>query len=276
MALSRCREVRGQSSKFRVQGSTLGGNSATFELGTWNLELFCRNAAARRHRRQPARSPLDAGHAEPRRRLGCLRQGQRQRVSLPRAVRRSQRHDRSEHARPHRPRAGSPGTAGAHSPTSHTFSGPSPSFAAPKSATAVGSAAGASTISTAPGKSSSGWRQSAFPPTIHSIRRGANWLLSCQQACGGWGESADSYEHPELRGQGPCTASQTAWALLGLMAAGASAQPLRRSAPRHPLPPRHAKPRRHVGRARVHGHRLPARLLPPLPLLPHLLPAAGA
>ncbi len=50
------------------------------------------------------------------------------------------------------------------------------------------------------------------------VRRGANWLLSCQQACGGWGESADSYEHPELKGQGPCTPSQTAWALLGLMA----------------------------------------------------------
>jgi squalene-hopene/tetraprenyl-beta-curcumene cyclase len=51
-----------------------------------------------------------------------------------------------------------------------------------------------------------------------AVKRGANWLLSCQQACGGWGESADSYEHPELRGQGPCTASQTAWALLGLLA----------------------------------------------------------
>ncbi|MCI0359466.1 MAG: squalene--hopene cyclase, partial [Planctomycetaceae bacterium] len=51
-----------------------------------------------------------------------------------------------------------------------------------------------------------------------AVKRGANWLLSCQQACGGWGESADSYEHPELRGQGPCTPSQSAWALLGLMA----------------------------------------------------------
>jgi len=57
------------------------------------------------------------------------------------------------------------------------------------------------------------------------VRRGANWLLSCQQACGGWGESADSYEHPELRGQGPCTPSQTAWALLGLVSAGHAASP---------------------------------------------------
>jgi squalene-hopene/tetraprenyl-beta-curcumene cyclase len=49
---------------------------------------------------------------------------------------------------------------------------------------------------------------------------GANWLLSCQQASGAWGESADSYAQPELRGKGPATASQTAWALLGLIAAG--------------------------------------------------------
>lgn len=53
-----------------------------------------------------------------------------------------------------------------------------------------------------------------------TIKRGATWLLSHQHACGGWGESADSYEQPELRGHGPVTASQTAWAVLGLMAAG--------------------------------------------------------
>jgi squalene-hopene/tetraprenyl-beta-curcumene cyclase len=53
-----------------------------------------------------------------------------------------------------------------------------------------------------------------------AVKRGANWLLNHQHACGGWGESADSYEQPESRGEGPVTASQTAWALLGLMAAG--------------------------------------------------------
>jgi squalene-hopene/tetraprenyl-beta-curcumene cyclase len=53
-----------------------------------------------------------------------------------------------------------------------------------------------------------------------AVNRGANWLLNHQHACGGWGESSDSYEQPEARGQGPVTASQTAWALLGLMAAG--------------------------------------------------------
>ncbi|HEV7223579.1 MAG TPA: terpene cyclase/mutase family protein [Pirellulales bacterium] len=49
---------------------------------------------------------------------------------------------------------------------------------------------------------------------------GANWLLSHQQPSGAWGESADSYEQPHLRGQGPATVSQTAWAVLGLVAAG--------------------------------------------------------
>ena len=56
--------------------------------------------------------------------------------------------------------------------------------------------------------------------TDPTIERGANWLLQHQQSNGGWGESANSYSDPELRGQGPTTASQTAWALLGLMAAG--------------------------------------------------------
>ena len=52
------------------------------------------------------------------------------------------------------------------------------------------------------------------------IVAGANWLVSHQQPSGAWGESADSYAEPHLRGQGPATASQTAWAVLGLVAAG--------------------------------------------------------
>jgi squalene-hopene/tetraprenyl-beta-curcumene cyclase len=52
------------------------------------------------------------------------------------------------------------------------------------------------------------------------MARGAHWLLAHQQPSGGWGESPESYARPHLRGQGPVTASQTAWALLGLMAAG--------------------------------------------------------
>ncbi|MDA0840247.1 MAG: squalene--hopene cyclase [Planctomycetota bacterium] len=52
------------------------------------------------------------------------------------------------------------------------------------------------------------------------LQRGAGWLFSIQNEDGGWGESCDSYEHPELKGIGPSTPSQTAWALMGLIAAG--------------------------------------------------------
>lgn len=52
------------------------------------------------------------------------------------------------------------------------------------------------------------------------IERGVAWLVSCQNADGGWGETCRSYNDPSLKGQGPSTASQTAWALLGLLDAG--------------------------------------------------------
>ena len=52
------------------------------------------------------------------------------------------------------------------------------------------------------------------------IEQGAAWLASCQNSDGGWGETCRSYNDPRLKGQGLSTASQTAWALLGLLAAG--------------------------------------------------------
>src|SRR5262249_12803278 len=52
------------------------------------------------------------------------------------------------------------------------------------------------------------------------VRRAVAWLEQVQQASGGWGESCASYDDPTLAGQGPTTASQTAWALLGLIASG--------------------------------------------------------
>jgi squalene-hopene/tetraprenyl-beta-curcumene cyclase len=52
------------------------------------------------------------------------------------------------------------------------------------------------------------------------VTRAAAWLRSVQNPDGGWGETCESYKRPELRGKGPSTPSQTAWALLGLMAAG--------------------------------------------------------
>ncbi|MEM9002061.1 MAG: squalene--hopene cyclase [Cyanobacteria bacterium P01_F01_bin.86] len=50
-----------------------------------------------------------------------------------------------------------------------------------------------------------------------AIERGIAWLVSCQNANGGWGETCRSYNDPRLKGQGPSTPSQTAWALLGLL-----------------------------------------------------------
>ena len=58
-----------------------------------------------------------------------------------------------------------------------------------------------------------------------AVVAGVNWLLAHQQPSGGWGESPDSYDDPRLRGQGPATASQTAWAVLGLLAAGMAEHP---------------------------------------------------
>ncbi|OJU99151.1 MAG: squalene--hopene cyclase [Verrucomicrobia bacterium 61-8] len=52
------------------------------------------------------------------------------------------------------------------------------------------------------------------------IRRGRDWLESCQNEDGGWGETCESYNFPALKGRGPSTASQTAWALMGLCACG--------------------------------------------------------
>ncbi|HYT87923.1 MAG TPA: prenyltransferase/squalene oxidase repeat-containing protein, partial [Gemmataceae bacterium] len=55
------------------------------------------------------------------------------------------------------------------------------------------------------------------------VRRAVAWLKQTQQASGGWGETCGSYDDPALAGIGPATASQTAWALLGLIAAGEAA-----------------------------------------------------
>ena len=51
------------------------------------------------------------------------------------------------------------------------------------------------------------------------ILRGGEWLRSIQNADGGWGESCASYDNGVFTG-GPSTPSQTAWAILGLIAGG--------------------------------------------------------
>jgi squalene-hopene/tetraprenyl-beta-curcumene cyclase len=49
------------------------------------------------------------------------------------------------------------------------------------------------------------------------IRRAGAWLKSVQKSDGSFGESANSYIDPKLKGTGPATASQTAWATMTLM-----------------------------------------------------------
>jgi squalene-hopene/tetraprenyl-beta-curcumene cyclase len=57
-------------------------------------------------------------------------------------------------------------------------------------------------------------------PGHPAIRRAVNWLVAHQNPDGGWGEDLRSYRDPAWIGRGESTASQTAWALLALHAAG--------------------------------------------------------
>jgi len=52
------------------------------------------------------------------------------------------------------------------------------------------------------------------------ILRGRDWLESCQNSDGGWGETCATYENPGAKGIGESTASQTAWAVMGICACG--------------------------------------------------------
>ncbi|MGO8767071.1 MAG: squalene--hopene cyclase [Limisphaerales bacterium] len=52
------------------------------------------------------------------------------------------------------------------------------------------------------------------------LQRARLWLESVQLDDGGWGERCNSYDDPIYKGQGPSTASQTAWAVMGLCAFG--------------------------------------------------------
>ena len=57
-------------------------------------------------------------------------------------------------------------------------------------------------------------------PEDETIRRAVRWLEDHQNDDGGWGEDLRSYRDPRWIGRGVSTASQTAWALLALLAAG--------------------------------------------------------
>ena len=107
------------------------------------------------------------------------------------------------------------------------------------------------------------------------MKRGADWLIQIQNPDGGWGEDCNSYKL-DYKGYepAPSTASQTAWALLGLMAAGQVD---------HPAVARgldwlfaQTSSRRAVGTGALHRRRFSARLLSQLSRLSEILPALGA
>jgi squalene-hopene/tetraprenyl-beta-curcumene cyclase len=62
-------------------------------------------------------------------------------------------------------------------------------------------------------------------PRQEYIQRAVRWLGRVQNEDGGWGETCESYDRPELAGQGASMPSQTAWALLALLAAGQTSGP---------------------------------------------------
>jgi squalene-hopene/tetraprenyl-beta-curcumene cyclase len=66
-----------------------------------------------------------------------------------------------------------------------------------------------------------GLNGAGLAPDHATMKKGADWLAAIQNPDGGWGENCDSYKLDYKSYEpAPSTASQTAWALLGLMAAG--------------------------------------------------------
>jgi squalene-hopene/tetraprenyl-beta-curcumene cyclase len=64
----------------------------------------------------------------------------------------------------------------------------------------------------------------------NAARRAARWLREVQNPDGGFGESVASYDDPSLKARGESTASQTAWGLIGLLAAAGPQDPAARRA----------------------------------------------
>ena len=90
---------------------------------------------------------------------------------------------------------------------------------ATSSRTEAGTAAGAWRTFTAPVSRCAAWPRRARDDREAHILRGGEWLRSIQNADGGWGESCASYDNGVFTA-GPSTPSQTAWAIMGLIAGG--------------------------------------------------------
>ncbi len=66
------------------------------------------------------------------------------------------------------------------------------------------------------------------PQDAPALKRACDWLVARQNDDGGWGEDIMSYHKQELRGRGSSAPSQTAWALMALLAGGLRGEPVRR------------------------------------------------
>jgi squalene-hopene/tetraprenyl-beta-curcumene cyclase len=70
--------------------------------------------------------------------------------------------------------------------------------------------------------------KAGIPTSDPAIRRAVTWLERHQNSDGGWGEDLRSYDDRSWAGKGHSTPSQTAWALMALLAAGETGEAVRR------------------------------------------------
>lgn len=70
-----------------------------------------------------------------------------------------------------------------------------------------------------------GLRAIGVDMTLPWVQRAGRWLESVQHVDGGWGERCNTYDDPVFKGRGPSTASQTAWAVMGLCTFGQADYP---------------------------------------------------
>ena len=236
------------------------------------LQPIAPGRSSRRRGGQPARGRLAAGDAEPRRRLGGLRRRHRQPGPDQGPVRRPQRDARPELRRHHgaRPRAARHPRLPADHPAIRRALDYLWRTQEPE-----GCWYGRWGVNYIYGtwQVLQGLATLDFPMDHPRLVRAVEWLESAQQPSGGWGETCRSYDDPSLKGTGDPTPSQTAWAVLGLIAAGRARTGAVRRGIDYLLAG--AGTRRHLGRGDLHRHRLPPGLLPAVSLLPDLLPAHG-
>ena len=229
-------------------------------------------SALRRRGARDAGAGVGRGDAELRRRLGRVRCRQHAfagaRAAVPGLRRGDRRAERRRHgargrdARRARARRLAGGAARACAGCSTT-----------RSATAPGSGAGVSTTSTARAPRCPGLVAAGVDPAQRADPPRRAWLEATRTTTAAGARTRAPTTIRAGSAAGPSTASQTAWALLALHAAGERSAALARGVAWLAGTQR---PDGELGRAPVHGHRLPVRLLHQLPPLQADLPDHGA